>query len=232
MIASQSDSSLGERGSMMVDLVSRYRVVTLALLSVFFPTEGADALRMLLSRLVTAGWLSKYPVGNREQYYTLGPRAYRNLATVGTRPHRKWQGFGQEGLIQHLAIGFLCARRGMLRLRAEEFVQYFPGHNRPGLPAQNYLLRTDGTDETLYWAIVDHATSPNRFPSKIGRAVASRFALPAFQERILAGGFAVAVLTGTEAKARRIEAAIAEDRSPHAEAGVIVVPDIESLLFL
>lgn len=232
MITEREDARLGERGSFMVDLIARYRLLTLTMLSLFFPDENPDSLRVLLSRLVASGWLRKLPLANREHYYCLGPKAERNIVSPAKRSHRPWHGFGHDGVIQHLAIGLLCARNGLLRLREEEFIEHFPGYSRPGLPSQNYLVRADGSEDTIYWALVDHATSPKQFPRKIGKVTASRFALPAFRERILAGGFAIAVLTGSAGKARRIENAIAEDRSQYANAGVIVVPELEPLLLL
>src|SRR4051794_6766971 len=116
MIAERGDERLGERGAFMVDLVARLRAVNLDLLRLLFPNESPDALRMLLSRLVSAGWLRKHPMGNREHYYALGSRALRNVAAPGGRQHRIWHGFGPEGLIQHLGIAFLCARHGLIRL--------------------------------------------------------------------------------------------------------------------
>jgi hypothetical protein len=228
----QEDKRLGERGAFMVDLVGRYRLVTVNMLQSFFPNENPDSLRILLDRLVAAGWLLKLPLGNREHYYCLGSRAQRMLVTPAKRSHKIAHGFGHDGVIQHLAIGLLCARNGLLRLREEEFVDFFTGFSRPGLPAQNYIVRADGSDETIYWALVDHATNAGRFPGKVGKIVASRFALPAFRERILAGSFAVAVLTGAEGKARQIEDALSESPSQYASTGVIVVPELESLLVL
>src|SRR4051794_28412428 len=133
MISQQRDQHLGARGAVLVELVARYRVMTLALLALFFPMETLDALRMLLSRHETAGWLRKFLMGPREHYYILGPRAIRNIELPGNRSHRKAEGFGQPGLLQHLSIGWLCARHGMLRLRPDEFEKFLPDHTRPGL---------------------------------------------------------------------------------------------------
>ena len=229
MIPIRTESGPGARGAVIIDHVARYRVTTLALLSLFFPKENWDALRMLLGRLDSAGWLRKFPLGGREHFYILGPRAIRNITLPGNRPHRKAQGFSQPGLIQHLAIGYLCARNGLLRLRPDEFAEFCPDHTRPGLPSQNYLIRADGSDPVLYWAIVDHATAAKEFPRKVGKAVATRFALPAFRDRMLSGCFAVAVITGNEHKARQIEDALAESS---ANAGVLVIPEINSLLLM
>jgi hypothetical protein len=225
----RSENGLGERGAVIVDYVARYRVMTLDLLSLFFPKENPDALRMLLSRLATAGWLCRFPMGPREHYYILGPRAIRNIELPGNRPHRKAQGFSQPGLLQHMAIGYLCVRHGLLRLRPDEFMKFLPDHTRPGLPAQNYMLRVDGGDPVLYWAIPDHATPAKVFPKKVGKVFATRFALPAFQARILSGGLAVAIVTGNEQKARQIEDALAESDSQFTNAGVLVIPEIEPL---
>jgi hypothetical protein len=216
----------------IIDHVVRYRVTTLALLSLFFPRESPDALRMLLTRLDAAGWLRKFPMGSREYYYILGPRALRNLEVPGNRAHRKAQGFSQPGLVNHLAIGYLCAGHGLLRLRPDEFVEFCPDHHRPGLPSTNYLLRVDGSDPVLYWAIVDTATPVKEFPRKVGKAVATRFQIPAFQSRILSSEFAVVVITGTEAKARQIEDALSDRRTQFSNAGVLVVPEIEPLLLM
>ena len=232
MIPTRTADGLGMRGAVIVDHVVRYRVTTSALLALFFPEESPDALRMLLARLDAAGWLRKFPMGSREHYYILGPRAIRTLAIPGNRAHRKAQGFSQPGLVNHLAIGHLCARYGLLRLRPDEFAEFCPDHSRPGLPLQCYLIRADGSDPVLYWAIVDIATPVTAFPKKVGKVVAKRFALPAFQSRILSGGFAVVVVTGTEAKAQQIEDALADSRSQFANSGVLVIPEIESLLLM
>ena len=230
MITRQEDQRLGGRGAFAVDLVHRYRTMTLALLCLLYPDVSSDTWRMLFDRLAAAGWLLKLPMGGgREPYYILGPRAIRTLQLPGNRAHRKAQGFSQSGVLNHLAIGWLCARHGLLRLRPDEFASFLPDHGRPGLPAQNYLLRADGSDPVLYWAIVDIATPAKEFPQKVGKAVAKRFEIPAFQERILNGGFAVVVITGNEAKAQQIEDVLADRSSQYANAGVMVVPEIEPL---
>jgi hypothetical protein len=227
-----SADRLGERGAALLELATRYRLLTLDWLQLVFPEDSGDAIRMGITRLVADGWLRRFPLRGREPYFTLGPRAARLVLQPTKRERANFKGFGPDGILQHLGIAYFSAHYGLVRLLPEEFVAHFPDHNRPGLPAQNYLLKADGTDTTLLWAIVDHASSALRFPEKVARVVAKRMSVPAFAERMFAGGFAAAVLTGCDAKRERIESALAERPLQHVATAVITVPELEPYLFL
>lgn len=226
MIITLAESRLSERQAEIVDLAARNRLLTLAMLQLRYPADTPDALRMQLGRLVATGWLVKFPLGNREHYYCLGPVARRHL--LSEREHRPFRGFGHAGVVQYFAIAMLCVRHGLTRLTKDEFVKALPGHHKPGMPSKNYLIRTDGTDETLYMAIVDHATSPERLAHKVGEIFAKRDHLPEFRIRIRAGLFAVAVITGSARKAKHIEEALNSEQFRNA--GTMVIPELEPLL--
>ena len=214
MITNSSDIRLGERGQMVLSIVHRYRLVTLTLLLLILPDSDAEALRVLLSRLVAAGWLRKFPLRARESYFTLGRRSLELLAAGNNKRNRPWNGFSHEGIIQHLSQGFFAARFGLIRLLEEEFIERFPGHHRPGLPSQSNFVQANGCDDTLCWAIVDHAQNASRLTAKPGEVVAKRFAVPAFRERILSGKFAIVILTALDSKRIQLEQAV-QDRPRH-----------------
>src|SRR5690242_15436062 len=95
---------LGERGAELIELATRYRLLTLDWLQSQFPGDSGDAIRMGLSRLVADGWLRRFPHQAREPYYTLGPRAARLIHEPEKREKTTFNGFGLDGILQHLGI--------------------------------------------------------------------------------------------------------------------------------
>jgi hypothetical protein len=137
--------------------------------------------------------------------------------------------FSSDGLLQHLGIAALCALGNFERLLPDEFHARFPGTQRKGLQAQNYCFdRHDG--QTVYWALVDHATDVRRLPGKVAKVTTARWELPGFQRLIAEQRFMVVVITATEGKRDRLLERFADGPPSTIEATAVCIPWLTQFL--
>lgn len=200
--------------------IARYRTQTLELL-LRHRQESRDALRIRLERACRQGWLAKTPLTGGEACYALGTRGQRLMQMH----HRPGFPFSTDGLLQHMAIALFCTLTGFHRLLPGEFYDKFPSAYRHGLPSQNYCLdRAD--EERVYWALVDHASEPKRFPEKVARVVSKRLGLAGFDEMFCAGKFGIVIITALPDKKRQIERALDNDAPMSVPVSVVSIPPL------
>lgn len=202
-------------------LIVRYRALTLELLQLLCPDVARDALRMRLDALQKQSWLVSLGLTSGERCYALAPRAQRLFGVHQTRGFP----FTGDGLLQHLGIASLCGMAQYSRLLSDEFRARYPAAYRPGLPLQNFCLDQQDTGR-LCWAVVDHASEPRRFRSKIGRIIARWLGTPALEQLMRSGQLRIGVITAVPEKQKRIEQALAADAPWTAAVDVVAIPSL------
>jgi plasmid stabilization system protein ParE len=211
------DSLSGQAAQVLRD-VARYGLTTAAAeRRLRYPDLTEDALRKLLARMTERGWLARHPLHGQEPYFVL---AHPALAALGLR--RSPKALGHQALLEHYAVLLACARRGGDVFTEDEFRARFPDLTEPGLSAKNLFFDTGADPPRLGWFVVDHDKLSSRMVGKVGRRVARLLAAdrPALRRLVLAGQFAVRVVTATEGKRQNLEAAFA--RKPFRNVAVTV----------
>lgn len=191
-----------------------------------FPDAGPDAARKVLERLVAGRWLRKIPLYRKTPGYILAyPAAHRlGLHRVAARPPAR------AALCRAYGLAWYCLEVGVRRFSPAEWRAQFPELHRPGLPAAGYHLEATAQGPGVVYVHVDTAQDVRRLLKKIRRAVARRFELPAFQDLVRAGRFAVAIATPSDGKRQTIEDVFGRKFRAAVPVRVVVVPELELVL--
>lgn len=207
-----------------INLLHRYRALSLDLFQTFIPNQRRDTLRVALDRQCPA-WLCRTTLEDRQPCYALGRRGQH---WFGMRPKKGFP-FGKDGLLEHIAIATFCALAGYRRLLPEEFKSQFEDCHRKGLSAQGNCI-DEANPGRIAWVIVDHASSANRFGAKLANVLANRLPLKGFQQLLYEERFQLVVLTAEEDKAKQIRSHL-EERAPlSAPVSVIAIPGLLQFL--
>lgn len=185
-----------------------------------------DAARKALDAMVERKLLRKIPLHGQTPCYIL-----TFTAATRVKLHRvaaKVPGF--PALCRAYALACYSARSGARRLSLPEWRQVFADLHRDGLPAHSYFLEDRDGDARIVLGVVDAGQDVRRVVARVRKAVAKRYALPAFAEAIQNDRFEVAVLTPTEGKKVALERAFARRYNGHTPVRVEVVPELEPLV--
>lgn len=201
--------------------ILRYRALSVNLLTALSAPHAAPGMPERLTRLARAKWLSFTRLQDNEQFFALGTRACRYFGVH----YRSGFPFGNDGLLQHVAIATFCAASGFERLLPGEFQKRFPECHRAGLPAHSYCLDREAPDKVA-WLLVDHGADAFRFHDKATRVISKRLLLPGFERLFAEKRFRIIVLTATPEKAVRVEKAISERAPLTTPHSVVALPSL------
>src|SRR5687767_5768440 len=132
-----------ERDRDILELASRYGVVTLGVLhSLFFAGVTAKAVERVVTRLVGLGLLRSAPLFGRQCCYTLTPLAARAL---GLDPKRFGRPLGSLALIRCYALLTFCVSgtTHFKKMTAAEFRARFSKLIAPGISIDRYFIDAD-----------------------------------------------------------------------------------------
>lgn len=194
---------LTERGALVVDLVTRYGLISSDLLRDFVPGLTSGAARKFLDRFTRSRWLAKHRLPTGLPYYVLSDSACHRLELK-----RSGGAFRQRPLIKHLLVLLHFSKHRHLRLlTSSECRTHLPDVYRPGA-SRHYFI--DGNAQSLGWVCLDDGKALQRVYSNVQEAAGKKKTIDKLRGLAAAGCFRLLVLTPAEAKAEQLREAFAQ----------------------
>lgn len=224
-------AELGKRDRRIVSDIVRYRLTTNDFVHQRHLSHAQpNAVVKVTGRLVRQGWLSAYPLLERQQYFVPGSKLVKlhGLPTSRARP------LGPQSLASQYAVAKYCFTTGIsVELATEaELSVAFPWLTQPMFNSPQLMEPAEG-DVTLRLVRVDLGGTPEHVARKCMLDVASRQTEAEFNQLVAAKRFVLVVLTATAAKQELIQKAIAKRQWPKGmRFHVCVVPELAQLLSL
>lgn len=192
---------MSNRDQTLIDVTNRYRMATNATFRrLVFDGQSLNAVTKVTARLCRQGLLARYPLIPPEDYFTLGPRAARQLGVSA----RRTEPLGPQALPIDYAILLYSTNGNRERLMPDELRQtatWMPSE----LTHAPYCRTSHGILELIR---VDLGGSPQHVAKKSVVDCSRRMAVPEFRQLIEADRFQFVILTTTSSKARLIRQAI------------------------
>lgn len=222
-------AELGKRDRRIVSDIARYRLTTNEFLHQRFMGHAQpNAVVKVTGRLVRQGWLSTYPLFDRQQYFVPGSKLVKlnGLPTSRTRP------LGPQSLASLYAVAKYCFKAGVGgELATEvELRTAFPWMTEPMFNSPNLLASTD-CEVTLRLVRIDLGGTPEHVSKKCVQDIVCRQTQAEFNQLVAAKRFVLVVLTASTTKQELIQKAIAKRQWPKGmRFHVWVVPELAQLL--
>ncbi len=189
------------------------------------PEVSLNAVRKMLAKLVSSGWLNAYPLPERDKYFVAGKKAVLEHALDS----RKSVAFGPLALPTRIGVLLYCSRHPVIKPSADEFKRQFTDLCRPGLSVTNYIYET-GARLRIGWLLVDHGTEPKKVVSKIRSVVRDRKELPAFRAAMLKEEFFIAVLAPSDGRCEHLRRVYARQPLRLIDVRFVPIPELLPLL--
>lgn len=183
---------LSERDWQIIRHVHRYRVSTERVIwSLFFADVELDAVRKVVDRLITTGWLRKHKLVGQKKFLTLDTRGNYACGHEERARHR----FSEQTLLDHFAVLFFRLRSGHERLTSADLEAMDPEFKCSASWVHAYYVRTMPHGLVLSCYLVDRGRSPRRLVTRTHSLLASHYRLPRFAKLIQDGHFGITILT-------------------------------------
>lgn len=224
-------AELGKRDRRIVNDIVRYRLTTNEFVHQRYLSHAQpNAVVKVTGRLVRQGWLSAYPLLDRQQYFVLGSKLVKlhGLPTSRSRP------LGPQSLASLYAVAKYRFTAGNCAELATdtELRAAFPWMTESMFNSPQ-LIETAVGELTLRLVRVDLGGTPEHVCKKCVQDVTRRQTQPSFVQLVTAKGFVLVVLTATTAKQELIQKAISKRQWPKGmRFQVFVVPELAQLLSL
>lgn len=205
----QKPSDLTDRDWQIVTHVYRYRVSSTPVIwQQFFADLESGAARNVVRRLVTEGWLRKWPLEGQRHFLTLDTRGAFACHLRERSPAR----FSEQALPGMFAVLHFCLRNGYERLTPPELRAIDPQFDTPAGWAHAYYVHRAERGLCLSCCLIDRRKSPRRLVTRARDLIVARYKVPQFRSLIQAGQFTVTILT---AYAGGVEPIVDEVRRRH-----------------
>lgn len=215
------------RDEMILEHVRRYHLTTDEILaSLFFEGGSVRAARKVTTRLKAEGKLNRFRFFEGRVLCQLTPRAAEALGEHRSIARK----FNYQGLVNAYGVLLFCAKFGVDKFTAREFMEKFPDLHRRGTRASNYYVDNAEGTKRLGFIQVDSGREPAKLVQKIRKVVSRAYGVPNFAKLIQSGRFVVAVVTPTPGKKALIERALAEEPASPVKYRVEVVDELGHLL--
>ncbi|MBX3412409.1 MAG: hypothetical protein KF708_06960 [Pirellulales bacterium] len=207
--------------------VYRYRVSNIRIIWQRFCPEGTHgAARNIVRRMVTEGWIRKWPLDQKRHFLTLNSRG----ALVCKAKNWSAARFSEQSLPALFGVLHYCLRTGHKRLTPSELHEMDPGFATQAGWAHAYYVHTAQQGLCLSCCLIDRRNSPQRLVTRGRGLIVDCYKIPAFRAFIDAGRFTVTILTAYQSM---VEPILAEVRRRHRGPvmfRVEVVPEIADYL--
>ena len=214
-----------DRDRQILDHVYRYRLTTREFLQrEFFPDAGDSAVSKVVGRLVGAGWLREYRLGNGVTYCVLGRQGREAVGASAKRGRR----FTEQSF--PAAYGFLafCVGQSVRRLTSAEFGTAFPELCRERMKTGGYYVDARQPAGRLGTVLLDRGNHPKQLLRKLDRLLVQHYRSPGFVALIQAGRFCVTIITAWPVKQRMLETAVKLAVHGPARVEVTTVPELQA----
>lgn len=215
------------RDGLILEHVRRYHLTTDEILaSLFFEGGSVRAARKVTTRLKAEGKLSRHRFFEGRVLCQLTPRAAEALGE-----HRSiCRKFNYQGLVNAYGVLLFCAKFGIDKFTAREFMEKFPDLHRRGTRASNYYVDNADGGKRLGFIQVDSGREATKLVQKIRRIIGRAYGVPNFAKLIQSGRFVIAIITPTQGKKTLIERAIADEPASPVKFRVEVLDELGHLL--
>jgi hypothetical protein len=215
------------RDELILDHVRRYHLTTDEILaSLFFEGGSVRAARKVTTRLKAEGKLNRLRFIEGRVLCQLTPRAAEALGE-----HRSiCRKFNYQGLVNAYGVLLFCAKFGVDKFTAREFMERFPDLHRKGTRASNYYVDHAEGVKRLGFVQVDSGRDTTKLVRKVRKIITRAYGVPNFAKLIQGGRFVITIVTPSSGKKTLIERALAEEPASPVRYRVEVVDDLGHLL--
>jgi hypothetical protein len=185
------------RDELILDHVRRYHLTTDGILaSLFFENGSVRAARKVTIRLKEEGKLNRYRFFEDRVLCQLTPRAAEALGEHRSIARK----FNYQGLVNAYGVLLFCAKFGVDKFTAREFMDQFPDLHRRGTRASNYYIDNADGVKRLGFIQVDSGGDTKKLVQKIRKIIARAYGVPNFAKLIQGGRFMVAIVAPSPGK--------------------------------
>ena len=172
------------RDDLILEHVRRYHLTTDEILaSLFFEGGSVRAARKVTTRLKAEGKLNRCRFFEGRVLCQLTPRAAESLGEHRSISRR----FHYQGLVNAYGVLLFCARSGVDKFTAREFMEKFPDLHRRGTRASNYYVDNADGVRRLGFIQVDSGREPAKLVQKVRKVIGRAYGVPNFAKLIQAG---------------------------------------------
>lgn len=193
---------LTERNEQVIDLPSRYGLVTAPALTAHFQNLVADSARKALDRLANNGWLNRHHLPSGAPYFVLSNSARYRLSLKGNG-----NGLRQRALLRRMLVLLHFTSQHHLRfLTQAECKEYLPSIAK-GRRSDFYFI--DSERESIGWVCLDDCKSVSRLQMKLTEVASNKRTIDQLRHLAAEGRFRLLLLTTSEGKVRKVEEELA-----------------------
>jgi hypothetical protein len=215
------------RDGLILEHVRRYHLTTDEILaSLFFEGGSVRAARKVTTRLKAEGKLSRHRFFEGRVLCQLTPRAAEALGEHRSIARK----FNYQGLVNAYGVLLFCAKFGIDKYTAREFMDKFPDLHRRGTRASNYYVDNEAGGKRLGFIQVDSGREAAKLVLKIRKIIGRAYGVPNFAKLIQSGRFVIAIVTPTQGKKTLIERALADEPASPVKYRVEVLDELGHLL--
>jgi len=220
-------SEVTTRDETILEHVRRYHLTTDEILaSLFFEGASVRAARKVTTRLKAEGKLARHRFFEGRVLVQLTPRAAEAMGEHRSIARK----FNYQGLVNAYGVLLFCAKFGIDKFTAREFIEKFPDLHRRGTRASNYYVDNADGAKRLGFIQVDSGREPRQLVQKVRKIISRAYGVPNFAKLIQSGRFVVAIATPSEGKKTLLQRALAEEPPSPVRYRVEVLDELGHLL--
>jgi len=205
----------------VMDHIYDYRITTCDVLkNLFFQGQDISFVKEYYGKLRDAGYLASAPLHPCKHYYYLTEKAIMELYN-----HDKGASFGfvvEQPLIETYCILDFCCMGNSLRKKYtyESIKKDAPELLQEHISDDQYFIGTKNNKLIIGWVIVDHQLNVDRVFQRLFPIVLKRCQYEAWENLIMSGHFAIAIVTSWETKAQELRKKILENQQQREGCGI------------